>query len=205
MPMLRLSRTTHGPVFESRNRGSSLREFGIAATAARHAIAMSRKKHAGPALRAVRPLPGDPVAVDLVELPLEAHGALLFLRFRHHFASFFLPSGFFSAFFSSFFSSFFSAGFFSSLAAALFSSFGAAFSGFVSGFASAFGASAFGAGAEGFSVFSALGGGVGFSGLGAASFLTSGSISFLRTRMCLRSAASASSFDLYTFASPTVS
>src|SRR5438094_5564962 len=121
MPMVRLSRTTHGPVFESRNRGSSLREFGIAATAARHAIAMSRKKHAGPALRAVRPLPGDPVAVDLVELPLEARGALLLLRLRHHFASFFLPSGFFSAFFSaffsSFFSSFFSAGFFSSFVA----------------------------------------------------------------------------------------
>src|SRR6266581_1797907 len=93
MPMVRLSRTTHGPVFESRNGGSSLREFGVAATPARHPIAMSREKHAGPALRTVRPLPGDPVAVDLVELPLEAGGALLLLRLGHHFASFFLTSG----------------------------------------------------------------------------------------------------------------
>src|SRR3989454_10024098 len=149
MPMVRLSRTTHGPVFESRNRRSSLREFGITATAARHAIAMSRQKHAGPALRAVRPLPGDSVPVDLVELPLEAGGALLLLRLGHHFASFFLPSGFFSAFFSSFFSSFFSAGLFSSLVAGFFSSLGAPFSGFGSGFPSAFGASAFRAGAAG--------------------------------------------------------
>src|SRR2546422_10408922 len=159
MPMVRLSRTTHGPVFESRNGGSSLREFGVAATPARHPIAMSREKHAGPALRAVRPLPGDPVAVDLVELPLEAGGALLLLRLGHHFASFFLPSGFFSAFFSSFFSSFFSAGFFSSLVAGFFSSLGAPFSGFGSGFPSAFGASAFGAGAAGFSPLSGPGGG----------------------------------------------
>src|SRR5437899_4594864 len=191
MPMVRLSRTTHGPVFESRNGGSSLREFGVAATPARHPIAMSREKHAGPALRAVRPLPGDPVAVDLVELPLEAGGALLLLRLGHHFASFFLPSGFFSAFFSSFFS----AGFFSSLPAGFFSSFGAPFSGLASGFASAFGASAF-VGAAGFSAFSARGAGAGFSGFGAAFSLTSGSISLLRTRMCLRSTASASSFDL---------
>src|SRR3989441_12585365 len=120
MPMVRLSRTTHGPVFESRNRGSSLGEFGAPATPAGHPIAVSREKHAGPAFRAVRPLPGDPVAVDLVELPLEASGALLLLRFGHHFASFFLPSGFFSAFFSSFFSSFFSAGLFSSLPAGFF-------------------------------------------------------------------------------------
>src|SRR3989441_6442136 len=119
MPMLRLSRTTHGPVLESLNRRSSLREFGIAATAARHAVAVSRKKHAGPALRAVRALPGDPVAIDLVELPLEASGALFLLRLGHHFASFFLLSGFFSAFFSSFFS----AGFFSSLPAGVFFSF----------------------------------------------------------------------------------
>src|SRR2546430_5778783 len=118
--MVGLSRTTHGPVFESRNRGSSLGEFGVPATPTGHPIAVSRKKHAGPALRAVRPLPGDPVAIDLVELPLEASGALFFLRLGHHFASFFLPSGFFSAFFSSFFSSFFSAGFFSSLLAGLF-------------------------------------------------------------------------------------
>src|SRR6058998_367606 len=196
MPMVRLSRTTHGPVFESRNRGSSLGEFGVPATPAGHPIAMSREKHAGPALRAVRPLPRDPVAVDLVELPLEAGGAFLLLRLGHHFASFFLPSGFFSAFFSSFFSGFFSAGFFSSLAPGFFSSLGAGFSGFASGFASAFGASAFGAGVAGFSAFSALGTRAGFSGFGAASFLTSGSISLLRTRMCLRSTASASSFDL---------
>src|SRR2546427_270672 len=105
---------------DSRNRGSSLGEFGVPATPAGHPIAVSRKKHAGPALRAVRPLPGDPGAIDLVELPLEASGARFFLRLGHHFASFFLPSGFFSAFFSSFFSSFFSAGFFSSLLAGFF-------------------------------------------------------------------------------------
>src|SRR2546426_1554743 len=142
MPMVRLSRTTHGPVFESRNGGSSLREFGVAATPARHPIAMSRQKHAGPALRAVRPLPGDSVTVDLVELPLEAGGALLLLRLGHHFASFFLPSGFFSAFFSSFFSSFFSAGLFSSLPAGFFFSFGGALFGFAPGFAFALGVSA---------------------------------------------------------------
>src|SRR3989449_2801423 len=123
MPMVRLSNRTHGPVFERRNGGSSLREFGVAATPERHPIALSSEKHAGPALRAVRPLPGDPVTVDLVELPLEAGGALLLLRLGHHFASFFLPSGFFSAFFSSFFSSFFSAGFFSSFVAGFFFSF----------------------------------------------------------------------------------
>src|SRR3989454_6026475 len=195
MPMVRLSRTTHGPVFESRNGGSSLGEFGVPATPAGHSIGVSREKHAGPAFRAVRPLPGDPVAVDLVELPLEASGALLLLRFGHHFASFFLPSGFFSAFFSSFFSSFFSAGLFSSLPAGFFSSFGAPFSGFASGFASAFGASAL-VGAAGFSAFSALGTGAGFSGFGASFSLTSGSISLLRTRMCLRSTARASSFVL---------
>src|SRR5713226_1862478 len=184
---------------------SLFREFRVAAAPARHAIAVSREEHAGPALRAVRPFARDPVAVDLVELPLEAGRAFLFLRLGHHFASFFLPSGFFSAFFSSFFSSFFSADFFSSLAVGFFSSFAAPFSGFASGFASAFGASAFGAGEAGFSPFSALGVGAGFSGFGATCFLTSGSISLLRTRMCLRSTASASSFDLYTFASPTVS
>src|SRR5438094_5046644 len=148
MPMVRLSRTTHGPVFESRNRGSSLGEFCGPATPAGHPIAVSREKHAGPALRAVRPLPGDPVAVDLVELPLEARGALLLLRLRHHFASFFLPSGFFSAFFSSFFSSFFSAGLFSSLPAVFFFSFGAPFSCFASVFPFSFGVSALGAGAS---------------------------------------------------------
>src|SRR2546428_8694639 len=118
--MVRLSKTTHGRVFESRNRRSSLLEFGVAATPAGQPIAMSRQKHARPALRAVRPLPGDSVTVDLVELPLEAGGALLLLRLGHHFASFFLPSGFFSAFFSSFFSSFFSAGFFSFFVAGFF-------------------------------------------------------------------------------------
>src|SRR2546422_10383126 len=142
MPMVRLSRTTHGPVFESRDQRSSLREFGVAATPARHAIPMSREEHAGPALRAVRPLPGDPVAVDLVELPLEASGALLLLRFGHHFASFFLPSGFLSAFFSSFLSSFFSAGLFSSLPAGFFFSFWGPLFRFPSGFASPLGSSA---------------------------------------------------------------
>src|SRR6266851_7991656 len=120
-------------------RRSLLREFCIATAPARHAIAMSRKEHARAALRAVRPLPRDPVAVNLVELSLEAGRPFFLLRLGHHFASFFLPSGFFSAFFSSFFSSFFSAGFFSSLAAGFFSSFGAPFSGFGSGFPSAFG------------------------------------------------------------------
>src|SRR5712691_4513604 len=171
------------------NRRSLLREFRVAAPPAGRAVAVSREEHAGAALRAVRPLPGDPVAVDFVELPLEAGRALLLLRLGHHFASFFLPSGFFSAFFTSFFS----AGFFSSLPAGFFSSFGAPFSGFASGFASAFGASAFG-GTAGFSAFSARGTGAGLSGFGAS--LTSGSISLLRTRMCLRSTASASSFDL---------
>src|SRR2546427_7051477 len=163
MPMLRLSRTTHGPVLESLNRRSSLREFGIAATAARHAVAVSRKKHAGPALRAVRPLPGDPVAIDLVELPLEASGALFFLRLGHHFASFFLPSGFFSAFFSSFFSSFFSAGFFSFLSEGFFSSFGGALFRFACALPSAFGGPGFGGGAAGVFPFSALRVGGGFS------------------------------------------
>src|SRR2546428_9784931 len=149
MPMVRLSRTTHGPVFESRNRGSSLGEFGVPATPAGHPIPVSREKHAGPAFRAVRPLPGDPVAVDLVELPLEASGALLLLRFGHHFASFFLPSGFFSAFFSSFFSSFFSAGLFSSLVAGFFSSLRAPLSGFGPGFPSPLRAPPFRPGAAG--------------------------------------------------------
>src|SRR2546422_11622850 len=154
MPMVRLSRTTHGSVFESRNRGSSLLEFGIAATAARHPIAVSRKKHAGPALRAVRPLSGDPVAVDLVELPLEARGALLLLRLRHHFASFFLPSGFLSAFFSSLFSSFFSAGFFSSFAAGFFFSLPPALSRFGFRFSSSFRGPGLRPGAAGLSPFS---------------------------------------------------
>src|SRR5207245_2141238 len=186
------------------NQRSLLGELGVPTTPARRAITVSREEHARPALRAVRPLSRDSIAVNLVELPLEAGGPFLLLRLGHHFASFFLPSGFFSAFFSSFFSSFFSAGFFSSLLTGLFSSFGAPLSGFASGFASAFGASGLG-GAVGFSAFSALGAGAGFSGFGAASFLISGSINLLRTRMCLRSTASASSFDLYTFASPTVS
>src|SRR3989442_9550852 len=161
MPMFRLSRTTHGPVLESRDPRSSLREFGIAAAPARHQVAMSREEHAGPALRALRTLPGDPVAVDLVELPLEARRPLLLLRLGHHFASFFLPSGFFSAFFSSFRSSFFSAGFFSSLGAGFLSSFGAPFFDFASGFGSAFSYSAFG-GAAGFSAFSVHGPSAGF-------------------------------------------
>src|SRR2546422_6546027 len=149
---------------------SLLREFGIAAAPARHPIAVPREEHARAALGAVRPLPRDPIPVNLVELSLQSGRAFLLLRFGHHFASFFLPSGFLSAFFSSFFSSFFSAGFFSSLAEGFFSSFGGAFSGFAFAFASAFGASAFGAGAAGFFPFSALGGGGGFSGFRAASF-----------------------------------
>src|SRR2546426_1452867 len=164
---------------------SLLRELGIAAAPARHPIAVPREEHARAALGAVRPLPRDPIPVNLVELPLEAGRAFLLLRFGHHFASFFLLSGFLSAFFSSFFSSFFSAGFFSSLAPGLFSSFGGAFSGFASAFASAFGASAFGAGAAGFSAFSALGGGGGFPGFGAASFLSSVSLTFLLPGLCL--------------------
>src|SRR2546428_7790266 len=96
---------------------SLLREFRVAAAPARHAIAVSREEHPRAALRTVCSLPCDPVAVNLVELPLEAGRAFLLLRFGHHFASFFLPSGFLSAFFSSLFSSFFSAGFFSSFAA----------------------------------------------------------------------------------------
>src|SRR3989442_2031117 len=102
---------------------SLLREFGIAAAPARHPIAVPREEHARAALGAVRPLPRDPIPVNLVELSLQSGRAFLLLRFGHHFASFFLPSGFLSAFFSSFFSSFFSAGFFSSLAEGFFSSF----------------------------------------------------------------------------------
>src|SRR2546428_5843730 len=112
------------------NQRSLLGELGVSATPARRAITVSREEHARPALRAVRPLSRDSIAVNLVELPLEAGGPFLLLRLGHHFASFFLPSGFFSAFFSSFFSSFFSAGFFSSLVAGFFSCFGAHFSGF---------------------------------------------------------------------------
>src|SRR5436190_22863136 len=169
-----------------RDPGSLLRELRVAASAAGHAIPVLREEHARPALRTVRPLPRDAIPVDLVELPLESRDALFLLRLGHH-----LPPFFFGA-------SFFSAGFFSSLAG-FFSSFAAGFSGFgsalASGFASGFGASALG-GAAGFSAFSALG--AGFSGFGAAAFfsLSSGSISLLRTRMCLRSTARASSFVL---------
>src|SRR2546425_3901244 len=109
---------------------SLLREFRVAAAPARHAIAVSREEHPRAALRTVCSLPCDPVAVNLVELPLEAGRAFLLLRFGHHFASFFLPSGFLSAFFSSLFSSFFSAGFFSSFAAGFFFSFPPALSRF---------------------------------------------------------------------------
>src|SRR2546425_12225188 len=176
------------------NQRSLLGELGVPTTPARRAITVSREEHARPALRAVRPLSRDSIAVNLVELPLEAGGPFLLLRLGHHFASFFLPSGFFSAFFSSFFSSFFSAGFLSSFAAGFFLSLGAPFSGFASGFASPFGASAFG-GAPGFSAFSARGAGAGFSGFGAASFsLTSGSVHLFRTRMLFRLSASGSSF-----------
>src|SRR5947209_4129524 len=132
---------------------SLLREFRVAASAARHTVAVSREEHARPALRAVRPLPCDPIPVDPVELPLEAGRALLLLRLGHHFASFFLPSGFFSDFFSAFFSSFFSAGFFSSLVAGFFSSLGAPFSVFGCGFPSSFGSSVFVARVGGLSRF----------------------------------------------------
>src|SRR5467141_4051162 len=175
--------------------GSLFREFGVAATATRCTIAVSREEHPGPALRTIRSLPGHVVAVDLVELPLEACGAFFLLRLGHHLPSFFLAgspffSPFGSAFLGSFFSSFFSAGFFSSFAAGFFSSFAGAFSAFASCFSSAFAGSTFGA--AGLSVL-----GAGFSGFGAPSFsLTSGAMSLFRTRMCLRSTARASSFDL---------
>src|SRR5881227_2546328 len=171
-----------------RDQGSLLRELRVAASAAGHAIPVLREEHARPALRTVRPLARDAIPVDLVELPLESRDAFFLLRLGHHLPPFFFGS----AFFSSFASSFFSAGFLSSFAG-FFSSFAVGFSCF--GFASGFGASALG-GATGFSAFSALG--AGFSGFGAATFfsLTSGSISLLRTRMCLRSTARASSFVL---------
>src|SRR3989442_3620738 len=114
---------------------SLLREFRVAAAPARHAIAVSREEHPRAALRTVCSLPCDPVAVNLVELPLEAGRAFLLLRFGHHFDSFFLPSGFLSAFFSSLFSSFFSAGFFSSFSAGFFFSFAPCLFGFWSWFA----------------------------------------------------------------------
>src|SRR3989442_5193492 len=131
------------------NQRSLLGELGVSTTPARRAITVSREEHARPALRAVPPLSRDSIAVNLVELPLEAGGPFLLLRLGHHFASFFLPSGFFSAFFSSFFSSFFSAGFFSSLVAGFFSSFCGSFSGFSFGFAPAFRCPAFRAGCLG--------------------------------------------------------
>src|SRR2546427_3522175 len=119
---------------------SLLREFRVAAAPARHAIAVSREEHPRAALRTVCSLPCDPVAVNLVELPLEAGRAFLLLRFGHHFASFFLPSGFLSAFFSSLFSSFFSAGFFSSFSAGFFFFLAPAFSPFGSRLAPSFAA-----------------------------------------------------------------
>src|SRR2546422_2434952 len=132
---------------------SLLREFRVAAAPARHAIAVSREEHPRAALRTVCSLPCDPVAVNLVELPLEAGRAFLLLRFGHHFASFFLPSGFLSAFFSSLFSSFFSAGFFSSFAAGFFFFLPPAFFRFGFRFASSFWGSGLRAGAAGVSPF----------------------------------------------------
>src|SRR2546428_10722727 len=128
---------------------SLLREFGIAAAPARHPIGVPRENHAWAARGAVRPLPRDPIPVNLVELSLQSGRAFLLLRFGHHFASFFLPSGFLSAFFSSFFSSFFSAGFFSSLAEGFFSSFGGGLSRFSFPLASPLRGSAFRSGAAG--------------------------------------------------------
>src|SRR2546429_1194740 len=116
---------------------SDLHKLSIAQAPAPHPIAVPREEHDRAALGAVRPLPRDPIPVNLVELSLQSGRAFLLLRFGHLFASFFLPSGFLSAFFSSFFSSFFSAGFFSSFAEGFFSSFGGAFSRFSSAFASA--------------------------------------------------------------------
>src|SRR3989454_7382042 len=133
---------------------SLLREFGIAAAPARHPIAVPREEHARAALGAVRPLPRDPIPINLVELPLQSGRAFLLLRFGHHFASFFLPSGFLSAFFSSFFSSFFSAGLFFSFAEGFFSSFGGGFSRFAFPFPSPLVAQAFLSGSAGcFPVF----------------------------------------------------
>src|SRR5207247_10055132 len=83
-----------------------LREFRVAASAARHTVAVSREEHARPALRAVRPLPCDPTPVDPVELPLEAGRALLLRRLGPHLASFLFPSSLSSCFFSFIFSSF---------------------------------------------------------------------------------------------------
>src|SRR2546427_3968772 len=133
---------------------SLLREFRVAAAPARHAIAVSREERPRAALRTVCSLPCDPVAVNLVELPLEAGRAFLLLRFGHHFASFFLPSGFLSAFLSSLFSSFFSAGFFSSFAAGFFFSLAAALSRFGFPFSSRLCASALHPGAAGAFPFS---------------------------------------------------
>src|SRR5213596_4124213 len=168
-----------------RDQGSLLRELRVAASAAGHAIPVLREEHARPALRTVRPLPRDAIPVDLVELPLESRDALFLLRLGHHLPPFFFGSAFFSSFFSSF-----GAAFFSSLGAGFGSSLAGGFSALGSGFPSGFGASGLGA-ATG---FAALGAGAGFSGFGAASFLTSGSISLLRTRMCLRSTIRACSF-----------
>src|SRR3989442_341164 len=123
---------------------SLLRKFGVAATPARYPIRMPCKEDAGAALGAIRPLPRDPISVDLVELPLETRDPFFLLRLGHHLPPFFFVG---SGFFSSFFSSFFSAGFLSSFAAAGFfcsfaegrSAFGSGFaSDFVSGFASGF-------------------------------------------------------------------
>src|SRR5439155_21080296 len=92
--------------------GSLLRKFGVAATPARYRIRMPCKEDAGPALGAIRPLPRDPIAVDVVELPLETRVPLFLLRLGHHLPPFFfVGSGFFSSFFASFFSSFSLAGF----------------------------------------------------------------------------------------------
>src|SRR3989449_1712208 len=132
---------------------SLLREFGIAAAPARPPIAVPREEHARAALGAVRPLPRDPIPINLVELPLQSGRAFLLLRFGHHFASFFLPSGFLSAFFSSLFSSFFSAGFFSSFAAGFFFFLPPAFFRFGFRFASSFWGSGLRAGAAGVSPF----------------------------------------------------
>src|SRR2546427_6030262 len=93
------------------------RELRVAAPPAAYAVRVLREEHAGPALRTERLVPMDLVAVDLVEVALQAGralgGLLLLLRLRHHLPSLppFFPSGFLSSFFSAAgFPSFFSAG-----------------------------------------------------------------------------------------------
>src|SRR2546426_1518198 len=93
------------------------RELRVPAPPAADAVLVLREEHAGSALRTERLVPVGFVALDLVEVALQAGrafgGLLLLLRLRHHLPSLppFFPSGFFSSFFSGAgFPSFFSAG-----------------------------------------------------------------------------------------------